>query len=209
LNIYFYRINIYLEMPWSTYIPIELPAQESMTEEEFFRFCAANKHIKIERDENKQILIMPPAGLESDGQSFSIGLELGKWNSTHLAGKCFGSSAEFTLPDGSVRSPDAAWLSKEKWDALSEKEKQTFGHVAPDFIVEVMSPSDDFHQLQDKMLHWIKNGVRLGWLIYPENKLTYIYRADGTVSKIEGFNTILSGEDVLQNFSFDLNMLLS
>lgn len=202
-------MNILILMAWSTYIPLELPAQGSMTEEEFFLFCVANKHIKIERDENKQILIMPPAGLESDGQSLNIATELNKWNNNLKVGKCFGSSAGFTLPDSSVRSPDAAWLSKEKWDALSEKDKKTFGHVTPDFIVEVMSPSDDFRQLQDKMQRWIKNGVRLGWLIYPENELTYIYRADGTVSKAEGFNNILSGEDVLENFSFDLNLLRS
>ncbi len=132
-------------MAWSTYIPLKLHAQESMTEEEFFRFCAANKHIKIERDENKQILIMPPAGLASDNQSFNIALELGKWNSINYAGICFGSSAGFTLPDSSVRSPDAAWLSKEKWDALTENEKQTFGHVTPDFVAEVMSLSDNLN----------------------------------------------------------------
>lgn len=196
-------------MGWSTYIPIEIPAQESMTEEEFFRFCAANKHIKIERDENKQILIMPPAGLESDGQSFSVSLELGKWNDTSKAGKCFGPSAGFTLPDGSVRSPDVAWLTKEKWNALSEKDKKTFGHVAPDFVAEIMSPSDYLKDLQDKMLRWIKNGVKLGWLIYPEKELTYIYRTDGTVTKIEGFNNTLSGEDILKDFSFDLRILKS
>lgn len=196
-------------MSWSTYIPIEIPAQENMTEEEFFRFCAANKHIKIERDENKQILIMPPAGLESDGQSFSIGLELGKWNNLSRAGKCFGASAGFTLPDRSVRSPDASWVLKEKWEALPDNEKKVFAHLTPDFVAEIMSPSDNFLQLQEKMLKWIKNGVRLGWLIYPEKKLTYIYRADGTVSKVTGFNTILSGEDVLENFSFDLTKLLS
>ncbi len=72
-----------------------------------------------------------------------------------------------------------------------------------------MSPSDDFRQLQDKMLRWIKNGVRLGWLIYPEKQLIYIYRADGTVTKVAGFNNTLSGEDVLENFSFDLQILLS
>jgi Uma2 family endonuclease len=196
-------------MSWSTYIPLELPAQENMTEEEFFRFCAANKHIKIERDENKQILIMPPAGLESDNQSFSIALELGKWNTAAHTGICFGSSAGFTLPDSSVRSPDAAWVSKEKWDALPEKEKKVFGHLTPDFIAEVMSPSDNFQQMQDKMLKWIKNGVRLGWLIYPEKQLTYIYRGDGTVTKVTGFDNTLSGEDVLEDFSFDLNVLLT
>lgn len=114
-------------MSWGTYIPLEIPAQENMTEKEFFHFCAANKHIKIERDENKQILITPPAGLESDNQSFSIALELGKWNNISKAGKCFGSSAGFTLPDKSVHSPDAAWVSKEKWDVLPENEKKYSG----------------------------------------------------------------------------------
>lgn len=157
-------------MAWSTYIPIELPAQESMTEEEFFRFCIANKHIKIERDENKQILIMPPAGLKSDGQTGTLYAAAYNWNITLEEGICFRPSAGFTLPDGSVRSPNVAWLSMEKWNALSEQEKQTFGHVAPDFVAEMMSPSDDLKQLQEKMLKWIKNGVRLGWLIYPEKE---------------------------------------
>lgn len=196
-------------MAWSTYIPIELPAQESMTEEEFFRFCVANKHIKIERDENKQILIMPPAGLESDGQTGTLYAAVYNWNITLKKGKSFGPSAGFSLPDGSVRSPDVAWLSIEKWNGLSEHEKQTFGHVVPYFVAEMMSPSDSLKHLQEKMLKWIKNDVKLGWLIYPEKEFTYIYRADGTVTKIEGFNHTLSGEDVLKDFSFDLSTLKS
>lgn len=195
-------------MGWSTYIPIEIPSQESMSEDEFFRFCVANKHIKIERDENKQILIMPPAGLESDGQTGSLYAAAFNWNAGLKKGKCFGPSSEFTLPDGSVRSPDVAWLSVEKWDALSEKGKKTFGHVTPDFIAEVMSPSDDFKEMRDKMIRWIKNGVRLGWLIYPKKRLTYVYRADGTVTKVEGFDNTLSGEDVLEGFTFELTTLL-
>lgn len=179
-----------------------------MTEEEFFRFCHVNKHLKIERNENKQILIMPPAGLESDSQTFSISFELGKWNDTHRKGKCFGTSASFTLPDSSVRSPDVAWVESSKWEALTEKEKKTFGRLVPDFIVELMSPSDYLPDLQSKMNNWIKNGVRLGWLIYPEKKTAYIYREDGTVTKIEGFNNTLSGEQVLKNFALSLALLL-
>jgi len=193
---------------WYNYIPLELPSKESMTEEEFFRFCAANKHIKIERDENHQILIMPPAGLESDNQSASIIVELGKWNNANNAGKSFGSSAGFTLPDTSVRSPDAAWLSNEKWNSLSAEEKKVFAHITPDFITEVMSPSDDLKQLQYKMQKWIENGVKLGWLIDTKNQTTFIYRADGTISKVTGFDKVLSGEDVLQGFEFDLNVLI-
>lgn len=196
-------------MFWHNYIPLELPEKESMTEDEFFRFCAANKHLKIERDENHQILIMPPAGLESDGQSIHVAAALYTWNSKSKKGICFGSSAGFTLPDGSVRSPDAGWVSKENWDALPEGDRKKFGHITPDFVAELMSPSDDLIYLQNKMQMWIKNGVRLGWLIAPEKEIAYIYRADATVSKINGFNNILSGEDVLPGFSFDLKILES
>lgn len=195
-------------MFWNGYIPIDLPAKESMTEEEFFNFCSANKHIKIERDENGQILIMPPAGLESDSYSSDIAGEIYIWNKRTKAGISFGSSAGFTLPDKSVRSPDAAWLSKEKWEGLSEDERKKFGHVSPDFIVEVMSPSDDLAYIQNKMELWIRNGVQLGWLIDSENTTAYIYRADGTISCINSFNNTLTGEDVLPGFSFDLNTLL-
>lgn len=195
-------------MFWNGYIPLELPAKESMTEEEFFDFCAANKHIKIERDENGQILIMPPAGLESDSHSVDVAAELHNWNRTHKAGIVFGSSAGFTLPDKSVRSPDAAWMSKQKWAGLSAEERKKFGHISPDFVVEVTSPSDDLTYLQNKMKMWIKNGVRLGWLIDLEEKTAYIYRADASVSKIDSFNHTLTGEDVLPGFSFDLTMLL-
>jgi Uma2 family endonuclease len=196
-------------MFWTGYIPIDLPARESMTEDEFFDFCAANKHIKIERDENGQILIMPPAGLESDSQSSDFSGELHIWNKQKNAGKVFGSSAGFTLPDNSVRSPDAAWLSKEKWESLTEDERKKFGHISPDFIVEVMSPSDDLTYMQNKMELWIKNGVRLGWLIDGEEKTVYIYRSNDSVTKINSFNHTLTGEDVLPGFSFDLKMLLS
>ena len=117
-------------------------------------------------------------------------------------------SAGFTLPDKSVRSPDAAWLSKEKWERLSDAERKKFGHISPDFIVEVMSPSDDLPYLQDKMEMWIKNGVMLGWLINTEEETTYVYRADGIVSKVDSFSNTLTGEDVLPGFTFNLNLLL-
>jgi Uma2 family endonuclease len=83
---------------WSTYIPIEIPAGENMIEGEFFRFCSSKKHIEIERDENKQILIMPLAGLESDNQSVSISLQPGIWNNRVQKGKWFGSTAGFNFP---------------------------------------------------------------------------------------------------------------
>jgi Uma2 family endonuclease len=195
-------------MFWNGYIPLDLPAKESMTEDEFFNFCAANKHIKIERDENGQILIMPPSGLESDSNSVDFSGELYNWNKLNKSGIVFGSSAGFTLPDKSVRSPDAAWVSNEKWKSLSEDERKKFGHISPDFIVEVMSPSDDLGYMQNKMELWMKNGVRLGWLIDPEEKVAYIYRSDGSVTEVNSFMHTLTGENVLPGFSFSLSMLL-
>lgn len=152
---------------------------------------------------------MPPAGLESDGQTGILFAAVFNWNATTKSGKTFGPSAGFTLPDGSVRSPDAAWLSNDKWNALSIHEKQTFGHVTPDFIAEVMSPSDRLKDMQSKMQQWVTNGVRLGWLIDPEEQLAYIYREDGTVTKVDSFNSVLSGEDVLSGFFFHLESVLS
>jgi Uma2 family endonuclease len=195
-------------MFWNSYIPLELPEKESMTEEEFFKFCAANQHIKIERDENHQILIMAPAGLESSYQNGQVYAALNTWNLKEQEGKSFESSAGFTLPDTSVRSPDAAWLSNEKWKSLSAEQKKVFAHITPDFIAEVISPSDNLKQFQHKMQKWIENGVKLGWLIDPKTPTTFIYRADGTISKVTGLDKVLSGEDVLQGFEFDLNVLI-
>jgi Uma2 family endonuclease len=123
-------------------------------------------------------------------------------------GRTFDSSTGFILPDGSMRSPDIAWIINEKWDSLSAKEKQRFLPFAPDFLVEVLSPSDHLQPAQEKMQKWIQNGARLAWLIVPKQQLSFIYRADSTVDKVEGFDKSLSGEDVLPGFAFDLSVLL-
>lgn len=106
-----------------------------------------------------------------------------------------------------MRSPDAAWISHERWDALKEEQRKGFAYIAPYFVVELASPSDNLSALKNKMEKWRNNGVRLGWLIDPANETVFIYRIDGTISKVEGFGNTLSGEDVLVGFEFGLAIL--
>ncbi len=188
-------------------LDILAPQLEAMTDDEFFGFCLQNKHLKIERDENHQILFTPPEGLETAAMNGIIYLTFGIWYMQNDAGIAFGSSAGFSLPDSSMRSPDAAWVSKKKWGGMDKGDQAKFGHVTPEFIVELMSPSDNQKDAKAKMQKWIENGVLLGWLIDPAKKEAYIYRADGTIAKVDGFDNTLSGENVLPGFGFDLSTL--
>lgn len=187
---------------------LEVVLGRKMTDEELFDFCVANKHLRIERDERNQIIIVPPVGGSTSRKHIKIASALERWNGESSLGEAFDSSGGFTLPDTSMRNPDAAWITAEKWNGLSEEQKDRFLPFAPDFVVEVLSPSDDLKTTQQKTVKWIRNGTRLGWLIVPKQKLTFIYRADGTVDKIEGLDKKLSGEDVLPGFEFDLSVLL-
>ena len=189
-------------------IPINGFFSDTMSDEEFFAFCQQNDILKVERDENKQIIIMAPTNISTGNQNVSLLTELANWNNKQKSGACFDSSTGFTLPDGSVRSPDASWMTKEKWDNIPKKDKQTFAHACPDFVIELKSPSDNLKYLTSKMHKWIENGCSLAWLINPDKKTVFIFRKNGTIDKITGFNNVLSGEDILPGFKLDLSILL-
>lgn len=190
-------------------MPLYFPDREEMTREEFFAFCESNKHLRIERDEQNQILIMAPVGGETGRKHIDIAFAIELWNRQTKLGKTFDSSTGFNLPDGSMRSPDVSWIIEEKWEKLSNDERNVFLPFAPDFLVEVLSPSDNIITAQTKMTKWIQNGTRLAWLINTKNQIVFIYRSNGTVEKVEGYNNKLSGEDVLPGFVFDLSILKS
>lgn len=97
-----------------------------MTKEEFFEFCTANKHLRIERDKENQIFIMAPEGGETGRKHIKIATALEIWNTQTNSGVVFDSAAGFELPDGSTRSPDAGWIRKEKWNNLSAKQRKAF-----------------------------------------------------------------------------------
>ena len=179
-----------------------------MSDEEFDEFCFANRDLRIEQDTYGNIIIMPPSSYESGLHEVDPIIDLGLWNRHTKLGKVFSPSTLFKLPDGSKRMPDAAWVSLEKHNGLSEKERKSFAHIVPDFVIEVRSPSDRLKTLQAKMQDaWIANGVRLAWLIDPETQQAWIYRADGSELHIRDFQQVLSGEDLLPGFEFDLKVL--
>jgi len=150
---------------------------QNMTEDEFFEFCQRNKHFRIERSANGEVTIMPPAGFESGNRNAGLIGQLWMWTEGITSGRAVDSNTGFTLPNGSVRSPDAAWISNERLAALSAHDLERFPHVCPEFVIELLSPSDSLPDAKDKMAEWIDNGAVLGWLIDPKRRQVHIYEA--------------------------------
>lgn len=179
-----------------------------MSEDEFFEFCQQNKELNMERDTNKNIIIMSPTGTESGFYNGNIYTQLALWNRKTGLGVTFESSAGFLLPDGAVRSPDAAWIPKEQYFSFDKETRQKFLPYCPDFVMELKSPGDKLPDLQKKMEEWIANGAQLGWLIDPKTETAYIYRREGSPETVRGFHRSLDGEDVLPGFLLNLEELL-
>lgn len=178
-----------------------------LTDEEFEALCRENPELRLEMDKDGNLIIMPPSSLESGSSEIEVGVDLGLWNRHTKLGKVFSSQAMFTLPDGAKRMPDAAWMTHERWATLSPKERQSFAHVVPDFVIEVSSPTDNLKKLKAKMRDvWIANGVRLAWLLDPPTRTAWVFRADGSAAVIEPPAHLISGEYVLPGFEFDLNI---
>jgi Uma2 family endonuclease len=173
----------------------------------FWRLCAANRDLRLEREANGALVIMPPAAADSGYRNMNISGQLWYWNQQTRPGVVFDSSAGFTLPNSAVRAPDASWMSRERWEALPEAERRRFSHNCPDFIVELNSPSDNLSKLQQKMEEYIAQGIRLGWLIDPDSGIVEIYRPGRPVERLVKPAT-LSGEDVLPGFVLDLKGIL-
>ena len=185
-------------------------AVPKMSDDEFDEFCFANPELRIEQDPHGNIIIMPPSSYDSGNHETDPIIDLGLWNRCARLGKVFSSSTLFKLPDGSKRMPDAAWVSLEKHQSLSEKERKSFARIVPDFVIEVRSPTDRLKTLQGKMrTAWIANGVRLAWLIDPESQQAWVYRADGSETHIPDFQQVLAGEEVLPGFELELSVFLT
>jgi len=180
---------------------------EEFTDDELYEFCVLNKNLRIERDKNQNIIVMAPVGGNSGFFEKDLIFEVEQWVRSNQKGYSFSSSTGFLLPNGAMRSPDACWVSEERWSKLKPEQKQKFSPVVPDFVVEIRSASDELQSLQDKMEEWIANSTRLGWLLDVQNEQAYIYRAEGSMEVVEGFNQPLTGKDVMPGFTLDLARL--
>jgi Uma2 family endonuclease len=188
---------------------LERSAIKGLTDYEFAKFCREHRDWRIEKDKYGKITMMEPTNSEAGGYNNEVNYEVTHWNRQTNLGKTFDSSTGFKLPNGATRSPDVTWILKERWEQLSPEQRQSFAQLPPDFVIELRSSMDDnLKDLKEKMVEYIENGVRLGWLLDRFEGKAHVYRADGSVSIFKNFDTdILSGEDILPNFVLHLSIL--
>lgn len=185
---------------------LQLSPAVEMTEQQFFEFCQLNRDLRIERTARGELVIMSPAGSETGNKNLRLSQQLANWTDTDGTGIAFDSSAGFKLPNGATRSPDGAWLRLEKWNALSQSQRTRFAPLCPDFVIELLSPSDRLSILQEKLAEYISNGTQLGWLIDPKNREVYVYRPGVDVERLDNPST-LSDDSVLPGFVLNLQKI--
>jgi len=177
--------------------------RERFSDDAYWAFCQANPGLRVERTAEGEIIVVPPAGGESDYRTLEVAGELRNWAKKDGSGKAFTASVQFLLHDGSGLSPDAAWVSNESLGTLSKQERKKFLRLSPEFVVEVRSPSDDLIEAKSKMQQWIANGVQLAWLIDGDAQTVYIYRKGRPMRSRRGL-TELAGEGPVQGFVLNL-----
>lgn len=187
-------------------VKIQLHPVMTITDEQFFALCQLNRDVQIERNVTGELIFMSPTGSQGDRRNFEIIVQLGIWTKQNATGVGFGSSGGFTLPNGAVRSPDAAWILKTRWEQVDLALRKKFAPICPDFVVELRSETDSLQVLQEKMIEYSDNGASLGWLIDPQQQKVYIYRPNTDVEELE-HPLSLSGEKVLPGFVLNLQDL--
>ncbi len=179
-----------------------------LTDEQFYQVCLANPEQRLELTSTGVLIIMSPMGGESGSYELELGTDLTIWNRRTELGKVFSSSTVFRLPLGGQRSPDAAWVERSRWEALTPEQRRKFPPIAPDFLIELRSATDSLDKLEAKMVEYRENGVRLGLLINPQDQQAEIYRLGQDVEVLQSPATV-SGEEVLPGFVLDLTRIWS
>jgi Uma2 family endonuclease len=175
-----------------------------LSDEQFYQLCIHNPNLNIERSAAGVLIFMAPVGGDSGNREIELGTDLTNWNRQTQLGKVFSSSTIFKLPGGGDRSPDAAWVERSRWQALTPEQRQKFPPIAPDFVIELRSRTDSLAMLQEKMQEYMDSGVKLGWLFNPQEQQVEIYR-QGQAKEVRSLPTELSGEAVLPGFSLQVD----
>lgn len=180
-------------------LTVNLPTQVAMTTAEFYEFCQANRDLRIERTATGEVIIMPPAFSDTGNRNLKIVQQLANWADQDGSGEAFDSSSGFTLPNGATRSPDAAWIRLEQWNALTEAEKASFAPICPDFVIELKSSSDSLSSLKAKLAEYLDNGAWLGWLIDRKLRQVHVYRPGQEPEVLDNLDAV-SGDPELPGF---------
>lgn len=182
---------------------LDLSPITQLTREQFYQLCKANPDIPLERSPKGELIIVSPVGGESGNQEAKLIIKVGVWNEQTGLGVVFSSSTIFSLPGGGDRSPDVAWVRLDRWESLTPEQRETFPPICPDFVIELRSRTDRLKPLQEKMQEYLDSGLRLGWLINPQDQQVEIYRPEQPV-EVVAMPTVLSGEEVLPGFSLEV-----
>lgn len=186
---------------------LEVAIPPRMNDAEFFRFCRDNDELRMERDHQGNIIIMPPTGFNTGTRNTKLTSKLDQWNEKQQSGLVGDSSTGYRLSNTAVRSPDASWISNDRLAATSAEEQEGFLPAAPEFVAEIRSRSDRPRVLREKMEEYLSNGVLLAWYIDRPGQFVEIYRVGKPVETVNGFDQHLSGVDILPGFEFDLTWM--
>ncbi|NET01829.1 MAG: Uma2 family endonuclease, partial [Sphaerospermopsis sp. SIO1G1] len=173
-----------------TSVTLQIPQALQFTDDEFVKIVAANKDLRLELSHQGELIVMSPTGGETGERNLEIGGQIWFWNRKHKLGKAFDSSTGFKLPNGATRSPDVSWIKIAKWNILTPEQRKKFLPLCPDFVIELVSESDDLAETQAKMREYISNGLLLGWLINPKTKQVEIYRQNQEVEILSNPQTL-------------------
>jgi Uma2 family endonuclease len=143
---------------------------------QFFELCQLNRELRLERTAQGDIVIAPPAGGATGARNLRLTRRLGEWADGDGSGIAFDSSTGFELPNGAMRSPDAAWVTRSRLAQLTPEQKDKFLPLCPDFVVELLSPTDSLAITREKMEEYVANGAQLGWLIDPAQHRVHVFR---------------------------------
>lgn len=181
------------------------PALE-LDDRQFAALARQNPDFRLERTAEGDVLVMAPTGGETGHRNAGITAQLWTWALRDGTGAAFDSSTGFTLPNGSIRSPDAAWVRSSRLADLTAEQKGRFLPFCPDFVIELRSPSDNLAATQAKVDEYLANGARLGWLLDVPTRRVYVYRPDTPVVQLDSATTI-SAEPELSGFVLDLTLI--
>lgn len=190
-------------------LPLNIPEELALqvTPAQFAILAAENRDLRLERTATGILIVNPPTGGESGNRNFHLTTQLGIWcEANDRLGEGFDSSTGFELPNGANRSPDASWVTKARWESLTQEQKDGFTPLCPDFVVKLHSKTDSLKKLREKMQEYMENGAQLGWLIDPQNKRVEIYRSGQPVEVLENPSN-LSGETILPGFTLSLQRI--
>lgn len=184
-------------------LPLRIRPAAPVSDEALWELTRANRDLRIERTAEGDIVVMPPTGGKTGRRNAALVVAIGAWATKDGGGIVFDSSTGFRLPNGAERSPDVAWIRKERWNALSDAQQERFPPLCPDLVVELRSPSDDLDELHDKMREYIGNGAELGWLLDPTSKTVWVYERERAPRRLEQ-PAAISGDPLLRGLVLDL-----